>query len=339
MTDSTEPPTDQEIDDYVDALTGSARMEGELTSAAELGQLHRRILSDMQETPVEDISNEEARRFLDAVKSAEEADEQPGDNVLEFGKSSTSGSEKEESTSTGRPKETSWPGYALAASLGAAAIAALLAVQGPQQPNVSRQQGQTLVSASAVEQTHLARQVAAYGRENNDPQALITAAQMLSTVQGQVEALTKTVERFSDGEVGEKIATAATNTLPSILREAKVLATGRSVLLATIASIESLEVKGRASGPTQHVDRVDAYTIDKYVMEFRGGETAAVAISGDGDTDLDLFVEDANEQLVCAYTDNTDQGLCVWTPAESGNFTIRIMNHGNVWNEYELVTN
>lgn len=81
-------------------------------------------------------------------------------------------------------------------------------------------------------------------------------------------------------------------------------------------------------GPGQVRTAVGGGGHDEYVVRFRGGEPARVAVAGDGDSDLDLFVYDENGDLVCADEDDTDHMFCAWRPEASGYYTITIKNLG-----------
>jgi len=81
-------------------------------------------------------------------------------------------------------------------------------------------------------------------------------------------------------------------------------------------------------GPGQVRTAVGDGGHDEYVVRFRGGETAQVAVAGDGDSDLDLFVYDENGDLVCSDEDKTDRMFCSWQPETSGYYTIRVKNFG-----------
>ena len=96
---------------------------------------------------------------------------------------------------------------------------------------------------------------------------------------------------------------------------------------------------GAVGGPKSNTDRVQANDTDRYEVEFRGGEQARVVVDGDGDTDLDLYIYDQNGNLITKDDDNTDYCICTWTPKWTGKFTIRIVNRGNVYNEYTIRTN
>jgi hypothetical protein len=92
-----------------------------------------------------------------------------------------------------------------------------------------------------------------------------------------------------------------------------------------------------AQTPVSHFDRVLAHSTDTYQHVFAGGRLASVAVSGDGDTDLDLYVYDENGHLVASDTDLTDQCYVSWVPRWTGTFTIKIVNRGNVFNRYHVV--
>ena len=66
------------------------------------------------------------------------------------------------------------------------------------------------------------------------------------------------------------------------------------------------------------------------------GAPVYLTVDGDGDTDLDLYVYDANGRLVAVDDDLTDFCIGSWTPSFTGMVTIRIVNRGSVWNEYDL---
>lgn len=57
-----------------------------------------------------------------------------------------------------------------------------------------------------------------------------------------------------------------------------------------------------------------------------------VTVRGDGDTDLDCWIYDANNRLVDSDTDNTD--YCVLETPGIGMHRLRVKNYGSVYNEY-----
>lgn len=114
------------------------------------------------------------------------------------------------------------------------------------------------------------------------------------------------------------------------------------VLLAAFALSLTLTPNtfaGAFGGGKYDNDIVRAHASVEYNVDFRGREAAQVLVSGDGDTDLDLYVLDENGRVVASDTDMTDTCLATWMPRYSGVYTIKIVNRGSVYNEYTLRTN
>jgi hypothetical protein len=66
---------------------------------------------------------------------------------------------------------------------------------------------------------------------------------------------------------------------------------------------------------------------------------AVITVIGDGDTDLDLYVYDENGNLIEHDADYTDDCVVTFTPKWTGNFKIKIVNRGRVYNSYVIRTN
>lgn len=85
--------------------------------------------------------------------------------------------------------------------------------------------------------------------------------------------------------------------------------------------------------------RLAAMSYKLFEVTFRKGHPARVALKGDGDTDLDLLVFDENGNKVASDEDNTDTCIVEWTPRWTGKFTIKVVNHGTVYNDFAIATN
>ena len=73
-----------------------------------------------------------------------------------------------------------------------------------------------------------------------------------------------------------------------------------------------------------------------YEHTFRAGQPVTIRLAGDGDTDLDLFVFDDNDNLIAADTHPSDIGTVTFTPNRTATFTIIVENFGDVYNAYRL---
>lgn len=96
---------------------------------------------------------------------------------------------------------------------------------------------------------------------------------------------------------------------------------------------------GASGGPKESKTSVKANGTDRFEVSFNGGEMAQVTVAGDGDTDLDLYVYDANGNLVAKDDGSSDNCTCRWYPRWDGKFTIKVVNRGDVYNVYEIKTN
>lgn len=109
-----------------------------------------------------------------------------------------------------------------------------------------------------------------------------------------------------------------------------------TVALAGAAAVVGGASGGALGGAGIHRDRVLAYATDVYEIAFRSGESARIAVAGDGDTDLDLLVYDSAGNLVVSDMDGTDRCVAEWVPDWSQVYTVQIRNYGSVYNEYVI---
>ena len=82
--------------------------------------------------------------------------------------------------------------------------------------------------------------------------------------------------------------------------------------------------------------RVDGNTTNLHRLYFHRGDTVDISLSGDGATDLDLYIYDEYGRL-CGKSndvfDDEDMSLDVY---QSGYFTIKVVNRGWDYNDYDL---
>ncbi|MCA9068784.1 MAG: hypothetical protein KDA84_07670 [Planctomycetaceae bacterium] len=99
---------------------------------------------------------------------------------------------------------------------------------------------------------------------------------------------------------------------------------------------QTLAVASPVNGPKYDVHSVRAYSSDIYSVTFRGGERGTILVSGDGDTDLDLYVYDQNGRLLGSDTDYSDDCVVVIYPRWTQTVRIVVKNRGSVYNRYEI---
>lgn len=192
----------------------------------------------------------------------------------------------------------------------------------------------------AVSRIRMANQLARYGYATYSASALIEAAQILSEIETQ--PLKPESATPGGGDEADKNTGNPEFTPENLIADAKKYADGDQTLLAMADRVKVTsagESRGRLGGPSRGVYRVSANTTDRFVIAFKYGIPAEIFVSGDGDTDLDLYVYDENGNLITGDDDYSDDCYVCWTPAWTGNFVVRVVNRGGVYNEYLMVTN
>lgn len=198
--------------------------------------------------------------------------------------------------------------------------------------------GETSESLAAVK---LANQILRYGYENQSTLALLDALQIFSENPTQKLNVSKLGDAIEVAEVAEKKAIVSFD-YESVLADAKKFADGDPNLLALIDNIDA-EAKGAqrgaVNGPTRHYDSVNGNSTDTYNISFVANQLAEILVSGDGDTDLDLYVYDSNGNLIEKDIDYSDDCYVRWIPKWTGRYIVKIVNRGPLYNRYVLLTN
>ncbi len=218
-------------------------------------------------------------------------------------------------------------------------IAAALMVSGVAVAQDSADDATKVAAPENFSKLSLAGQLVKYGYEAESSLALIQAAQLYSEVNAGVLDAKKT----SAGEaVADEVAKtdAVSFDVNKLLADATEFADGNPACLALTEELKNVGgTRGAVGGAKSTTEKVLAGDTDVYNIRFYGGETACVVVSGDGDTDLDLYVYDNNGNLIDKDIDYTDDCVVTWTPRWTGNFVIKIKNRGRVYNRYVIATN
>ena len=198
--------------------------------------------------------------------------------------------------------------------------------------------GETSESLAAVK---LANQLLRYGYENQSTLALLDALQIFSENPTQALNATKHGETVDETKTEGKKTKVSFN-YDSVLADAKKFADGDPNLLALIESVDAeakASSRGNVNGPSRDYAAVYGNSYIDYSASFVADRLAEVLVSGDGDTDLDLYVYDSNGNLIARDNDYTDDCYVRWVPAWTGRYTIRIVNRGPVYNRFVILTN
>lgn len=195
--------------------------------------------------------------------------------------------------------------------------------------------------SSQLASLRLAGDLVRYGYAQQEALPLIQALQII--VQNPTQGL-KTSKSGDTVDTSDTTGKAGEITLnyDQILADAKELAAGDDLLTKLIAQVESEEMeitRGALNGPRYTREVVKGNGTDTYQVSFIANYLAEVAVSGDGDTDLDLYVYDSNDNLIARDIDYSDDCYVCWVPKWTGRFTIKVVNRGPVYNRYVILTN
>jgi len=93
---------------------------------------------------------------------------------------------------------------------------------------------------------------------------------------------------------------------------------------------------GQLAGSFSNTFRVSGYKSRAHKFYFYAGEQVDIEVFGDGDTNLDLYIYDAYGNLCAKRTGSSDYESVDFDVYRSEYFTIKVVNRGDVYNDYEL---
>jgi len=206
-----------------------------------------------------------------------------------------------------------------------------------QKQEVPEKKGEIVAPSPAMQTIILAGQLTKYGYENNSASALIQAAELYLSV-GLTEFKPDSLV-IGKGEETKKDEYVSHDP-QKILADAKTLADGDQVLLSMIDRVEKSKIsRGAVGGPKYGEYKVWGNSYNTFTVKFWANERATVVVTGDGDTDLDLYVYDENGNLIAKDEDYSDDCVVNFMPRWTGLYIIKIVNRGNVYNRYAIGTN
>lgn len=91
-----------------------------------------------------------------------------------------------------------------------------------------------------------------------------------------------------------------------------------------------------ASSPLHPTYRIAAHSTNNHNLYFNEHHPIHLHASGNGNTDLDLYVYDHHGRQVTHDDDSTDNCICNFTPEEGETYRIVVINRGHSANSYEM---
>ena len=191
----------------------------------------------------------------------------------------------------------------------------------------------SLADAPPLKTAEVARNLFDMGIETSDPLLVIAAAKLRKSL------VLDAVQRAPEGADADA-SDAPHLEWQAMLAEAEVLAAGNKALLGIIDDVRVERTKGLVSGPVFSIAEIRSGGTDTYApFPFTGEDYAEVYLEGKGGGDLNLFIYDEKDRLVCSDSDASQIAYCGWTPSKTADFKILVKNKGPRTTRYSLMTN
>lgn len=94
---------------------------------------------------------------------------------------------------------------------------------------------------------------------------------------------------------------------------------------------------GRQTTATRATSDLAGGQTDIWRIALSGAVPAELGLISDGDSPLGLTVTDDTGSVICALPPGSAPGLCRFTPARNGFFSVTVQNTGTVTNSYHLI--
>ncbi len=192
-----------------------------------------------------------------------------------------------------------------------------------------------------LNEAKLAGELAVYGYSKNSALALAQAAEILCEMDLRKLEVSKSEEGTKNENTGEKKGKVTLN-VDTLLADATIMAGDDATLLALVNGVKKIATagtRGRSAGPAEVSRTVSSNSSYTDYINFDGSALAEIGIIGDGDTDLDIYVYDENDNLIVKDDDNSGHCYVSWYPRYTGLFRVKVINRGDVYNNYTLLTN
>jgi len=200
------------------------------------------------------------------------------------------------------------------------------------------------IASTAIESLQTAYTLAKYGYNIKSSSALICAAEIIARTQTQIlgskgtakDEVADTVKKIDKPEY------TAVNLLADGKKFASMNKKTKRNMLAWARSIKKAmknKTRDAVSGPKYLYDKIGADGQMTYTIAFEANKLAEVLVCGDGDTNLDLYVYDQNNELIVSDEGYSDDCYVRFVPKHTVNFNVVVKNRGQVYNRFELLVN
>jgi hypothetical protein len=196
------------------------------------------------------------------------------------------------------------------------------------EPNVVRGPAPDTAATVAIDQLRLSDMLADFGERNADAVALIEAAKIR-------KLLPPPLNTGADDSVESR-------SWQSLLARAAQLAGPNPAVAGLLKEVRGLKARDIPVIPLQiHLlhKRIKQNAADRAEVHFSAGEVAMVYIRPVSTANLELFIYDDLNNLICSGAGSGPDVGCRWRPRHNGSFLIDVRNNAGADVDYELAIN
>jgi hypothetical protein len=81
---------------------------------------------------------------------------------------------------------------------------------------------------------------------------------------------------------------------------------------------------------------VGVFGVRSHSLYLSPGETAYIKATGDGSSDLDMFVRNASDEMIISDERESTDGYVKFTAKRGGYYYVNVVNNGRTYNTYKL---
>jgi hypothetical protein len=177
--------------------------------------------------------------------------------------------------------------------------------------------------AATMASLSLSDRLADYGMREGDPIALVQAAKIRKSLPQEMQS-------------------SGPRSVEALLARAEAMSTGNAVVIALardVRGIRSRSIPILSAGIGLLSKLVKGKSVDRAEVSFRGGEPAMVYVHANGDADLDLYVYDELNNLICVDDTMGPDASCSWRPRWNGSFLVDVRNKKDAEVSYVIALN
>lgn len=199
--------------------------------------------------------------------------------------------------------------------------------------------GASKETSRKAEQLNLAGELVNYGYEKQDALPLIQAIKIYQDL-NVIEATDgqKPTEKIEEGDNRSAVnkEDQPVRNEKQLLEDAAKFAKDDKNLLGLIEECRNAK-RSPVDGIIDRFFRIPSRGTHDWSVRLQAYQTTVIAISGDGTTDLDLYVYDQYGNLIVSDVSYGDQCYVALDVYITSNFLVRVVNRGYVYNDYEIL--